>query len=82
MKRVSANDPAQSLSRAVDTAQREPVMIQRDQRDVAVLMSVDEYEKPARARIEDFQAFCDRIAEKAAARGMTEAKLSEILRDG
>ncbi len=82
MKTVSANDPAQSLSRTVDDAQQEPVVIQRDRRDVAVLMSIEDYEKLTRERIEDFQRFCDRVAEKAAARGMTEAKLAEILRDG
>lgn len=80
MKSVSANDPSQSLSRAVDAARREPVVIQRDRRDVAVLMSIDEYEKLTRARVEEFQQYCDRVAAKAAARGMTEEKLAELLR--
>lgn len=82
MKTVSANDPTQSLARALEAARREPVVIQQDRRDVAVLMSIDEYEKLTRARIQDFQQYCDRVAEKAAARGLTEAKLAELLRDG
>lgn len=82
MKTVSANDPAQSLSRLLEAAQRETVFVQRDQRDVAVVMSMAEYERLTRERVDDFQKFCDRVAEKAAARGMTEAKLAEILGNG
>lgn len=82
MKSVSANDPAQSLVRALDAARTEPVVIQRDRRDVAVLMPIDEYRRLTDARVDEFQAYCDRIAAAAAKRGLTEPKLAALLNDG
>jgi antitoxin Phd len=78
---VSATDAKQRLAALLDTAQREPVVIRRHDRDVAVLLSVDQYERMRGARIQEFQRFCDRVAEEAKARGMNEAVLEEMLRD-
>ena len=81
MKSVSATDAKQRLAALLDTAQREPVVIRRHERDVAVLLSFDQYERMRGARIQEFQRFCDRVAEEAKARGMNETVLEEILRD-
>jgi prevent-host-death family protein len=81
MQTVSASDAKQRFAALLDAAQREPVVIRRHERDVAVLMSADEYEQMRGARIATFQRFCDRVAEEAKARGMNEAVLEEILRD-
>ena len=81
MLSVSATDAKQRLAALLDTAQREPVVIRRHDRDVAVLLSVDLYERMRGARIQEFQRFCDRVAEEAKARGMNEAVLEEVLRD-
>jgi prevent-host-death family protein len=81
MLSVSATDAKQRLAALLDTAQREPVVIRRHDRDVAVLLSIDQYERMRGARIQEFQRFCDRVAEEAKARGMNEAVLEEILRD-
>ena len=71
-----------SASRALlDAAQREPVTIRRQNRDVAVLLSPEEYDRLRAFNTEEFERFCDRIAEQAAARGLTEEKLAEILAD-
>jgi len=81
MKSVSATDAKQRLAALLDTAQREPVVIRRHDRDVAVLLSVDQFERMRGARIQEFQRFCDRVAKEAKDRGMNEAVLEEILRD-
>jgi prevent-host-death family protein len=81
MRTVSATEAKQRLAAVLDTAQREPVVIQRQKRDVAVMLSVQEYERLVAINIAEFQEFCDRIGEAAAARGMTEDKLQEILPD-
>jgi len=81
MKSISATDAKQRLAALLDTAQREPVVIRRHERDVAVLLSIDQYERMRGARIQEFQRFCDRVAEEAKARGMNETVLEEILRD-
>jgi prevent-host-death family protein len=81
MRYVSATDAKQGLAAVLDTAQREPVVIQRQKRDVAVVLSVQEYEKLTALSIAEFQRFCDEVAERAAARGLTEDGLADLLGD-
>ena len=81
MRYVSATDAKKRLTALLDTAQREPVMIRQRNRDVAVLLSPQEYDRLRALNTDEFQRFCDRIGERAAARGMTEEKMSEILVD-
>ncbi len=75
---VSATDAKQRLAAVLDAAQREPVVIRRQKRDVAVVLSVEQYERPRGLNTDEFQRFCDRVAERAAARGLTEDKPVEI----
>lgn len=81
MRYVSATDAKQRLAALLDAAQREPVVIRRQKRDVAVLLSPQEYERLRALNRDEFQRFCDRVGEQAAARGMSEDKLAEILAD-
>ena len=81
MRYVSATEAKQRLAALLDAAQREPVVIRRQNRDVAVVLSPQEYERLRAINTEEFQRFCDRVAERAAARGLTEEKLAEILAD-
>jgi prevent-host-death family protein len=79
MRHVSATEAKQALAAVLDAAQREPVIIRRQQRDVAVVLSMQEYERLTALNIEEFQRFCDRVAEQAKARGLTEGYLAQIL---
>lgn len=81
MRTVSATEAKQRLAALLDAAQREPIVIRRQNRDVAVVLSPQEYERLRALNTEAFQRFCDRVAEGAAARGLSEDKLSEILGD-
>ena len=81
MRCVSATDAKERLAALLDSAQREPVMIRRQNRDVAALLSPQEYDRLRALNTDEFQRFCDRIGERAAAREMTEEKLAEILVD-
>jgi len=76
---VSATEAKQALAAVLDAAQREPVVIRRQQRDVAVVLSMQEYERLTALNVEEFQRFCDRIGEQAKAQSLTEQKLTEIL---
>jgi len=81
MRSVSATDAKQRFAAVLDAAQREPVLIRRQNRDVAVIMSAEEYEKIRQGNIEEFERFCDRVGAQAVARGLTEKKLAAILKD-
>jgi prevent-host-death family protein len=79
MRYVSATEAKQALAAVLDAAQREPVVIRRQQRDIAVILSMHEYERLTALNVEEFQRFCDRLGEQAKARGLTEEKLAQIL---
>ena len=81
MRHMSATDAKQRLAALLDAAQREPVVIRRQKRDVAVVLSPREYNRLRALTAEDFQQFCDRVASQAAARGLTEAKFARLLTD-
>jgi antitoxin Phd len=81
MKTVSATDAKQRLAALLDAAQREPVLIRRQNRDVAVIMSAEEYERLRGINNDEFERFCDRVGAKAVARGLTEEILADILKD-
>lgn len=81
MRSVSATDAKQRLAALLDAAQREPVVIRRQNRDVAVIMSAEEYERLRDLNAREFQRFCDKVAEQAKARGLTESTLKKLLRD-
>lgn len=81
MRTISATEAKQSLGMMIDVAQREPVLIQRQHRDVAVLLSVHDYEQLRGAQVESFTLLCEEMAKRAQARGLTESKLKEILEE-
>lgn len=82
MRYVSATDAKQKLAALLDASQREPVMIRRQKRDVAVLLSPQEYDRLRALNTAEFQRFCDRVAKNAAARGLSAGKLAKIIGDG
>jgi len=81
MKSISATEAKQRFAALIDAAQREPVVIRRQNRDIAVIVSAEEYERVRRANIDEFQKFCDRVGAEATGRGMTEEILADILKD-
>jgi prevent-host-death family protein len=81
MRYISATEAKQRLAALLDAAQSEPVVIRRQKRDVAVLLSARDYERLRALNVEEFERFCDRIGERAAALGLTESTLADLLAD-
>ncbi|MBZ5704073.1 MAG: type II toxin-antitoxin system Phd/YefM family antitoxin [Acidobacteriia bacterium] len=81
MMSVSVTEAKQRLAALLDAAQREPIVIRRQNRDVAVIMSAKEYERIPDLNAAEFQRFCDRVAVQAKTRGLTKAALKSLLRD-
>ncbi len=81
MKYVSATEAKQTFAAVIDKAQREPVIIRKQNRDVAVIMSMEDYQRITRINIQEFQQFRENIGREAQERGLTEDKLNELLSD-
>lgn len=81
MQYISATEAKQRLAALLDAAQREPVTIRRQNRDVAVLLSPQEYERIRGLNLAELHSLIERVGREAAARGLTEEKLAEILAD-
>ena len=79
---VSASEAKQGLASIIDVAAREPVVIQRHERDVAVLISMDEYRRLSGLAVAEFRRVADEVAARARDRGLTPDKLEELLSGG
>lgn len=81
MKTVPATEAKNRLGAILDDAQREPIVIRRQDRDIAVVLSMADYE---RLRSGNIQAFLDlrrQVAAEAATNGLTEKRLKKLLAD-
>jgi prevent-host-death family protein len=81
MRTVSAIDAKNRFGQLLAAAQREPVTVTKQGRPAAVVLSVEDYERmrgAANARLLDSVR---RMQEEAAAAGLTEEVLDELLTD-
>lgn len=81
MRTVTATEAKQGLAAVIEAAAIEPVVIQRQKRDVAVVLSMHEYERLTRLNVAEFQRFCDQVGVAAENAGLTESRLTQLLAD-
>jgi prevent-host-death family protein len=79
MRSVTASEAKQGLAGVIEAARHEPIVIQRQKRDVAVVMSMEEYGRLVHLNVAEFQRFCDQVGAAAQKTGLTEEKLTELL---
>jgi prevent-host-death family protein len=79
MKTVAATEAKNRLGAILDDAQREPIVIRRQDRDIAVVLSMADYERLRSGNIRAFLDLRDQVAAEAAANGLTEERLNELL---
>jgi len=81
MQTISATEAKQRFARLLDTAQREPVRIQRHERDIAVLVSPEDFEELRRFRVKELIRITEVSSAYAEAQGMTDELLEQLLAD-
>lgn len=81
MKTVAATEAKNRLGAILDDAQREPVVIRRQDRDIAVVLSMADYERLRSGNIQAFLDLRKDVAGQAAATGLTDQRLAELLTD-
>ncbi len=79
MKTVAVTEGKDRLSAILDDAQREPVIIRRRDQDLAVVLSVSEYEKLRTGNVRAFLDLRNEVAAEAAKNGLTEERLANLL---
>ena len=81
MKTVPATEAKNRLGAILDDAQHEPIVISRQERDIAVVLSMADYERLRSGNIQAFLDLRNQVAAEAAANGLTEERLNELLAD-
>ena len=79
MKTVAATEAKNRLGAILDDAQREPIIIRRQDRDIAVVLSMADYERLRSGNIQAFLDLRSQVAAEAAANGLTEERLNKLL---
>jgi prevent-host-death family protein len=81
LKRVPATEAKNRLGAILDDAQREPIVIRRQDRDIAVVLSMADYERLRSGNIQAFLDLRKQVADDAAAKGLTDERLNDLLND-
>lgn len=81
MRTITASQARQGFAELLDAVRDEPVFVQRQKRDVAVVMSVEEYQRLVHLNVAEFQRFCDQVGQSAKEAGMTQEILDDLLSD-
>lgn len=81
MKVVAATEAKNRLGAILDEAQREPIIIRRQDRDIAVVLSMAEFERMRAGNVQAFLEARKKVADEAKAKGLTYKRLQELLAD-
>jgi prevent-host-death family protein len=81
LKTVAATEAKNRLGAILDDAQREPVVIRRQDRDIAVVLSMADYERLRSGNIQAFLDLRKQVADEATANGLTDQRLDELLNE-
>lgn len=81
MREVTARDGKNRFGQLLQSAQQGPVRVTRNGTPVAVVMSVQQFERLRGTTWERLIATMDRLGEEAYGRGLTDAVLESLLAD-
>ncbi len=75
----SASEAKQNFAAMLDAAAKQPVVIRRHDRDVAMVISLEQYRRMHRLAVDKLKRVVDEIGAEAEKNGMTDEILAEIL---
>ncbi len=81
MKSVTALEAKNRFGEVLEAAQRQPISITRNGRPLVVMISAGSYARRQRVARERLQRAMQRAGEHAAAQGMNEGVLDQLLAD-
>lgn len=81
MKSIAATEAKNRLGAILDAAQREPIVIRRQDRDIAVILSMADYDRLRSANVRAFLDLRNEVAAEATKAGLTDERLAELLND-
>ena len=81
MKTITAIDAKNRFGQLLDSAQREPVTVTKMGRPAAIVLSVEDYERICGAARRRLLASVDQAQCEAAAQGLTDEVLEQLLED-
>jgi prevent-host-death family protein len=79
MPTVSATHAKQNFAALLDQVQREPVTIRRHERDVAAMISAEEFETIRKLRARELIRMSDEMGHYAESQSVTEDVLEQLL---
>jgi hypothetical protein len=81
MKVMTIAEAQAAIDKVLESLVEDSVVLKRGDNDVAAVISIEDYDKLRRLKVEEFLALCERVGGQAAARGLSEEKLAELLRN-
>jgi len=81
MQTVTANEAKTRFGELIDRVQREPVQVTRHNRVVSVMVSAEDYQGMRAFYVDRLQRSMQEIAGHAAANGLTDETLQQLLAD-
>jgi len=81
MQTFTANEAKTRFGEMIDRVQREPVQVTRRNRVVGVMVSAEDYQGMRAFYVGRLQRTLQQTAEHAAAQGLTDEKLEQLLAD-
>jgi prevent-host-death family protein len=81
MQYISATEARATFSDVIAAAQKQPVVIRKQDKDVAVIISPQDYEKLRKVKVQQLKNTMSRAGAYAKKQGMTPEILEQLLAD-
>lgn len=81
MKVMTIAEAQAAFDKVLESLAEDSVVLKRGEDDIAAVISIEDYDKLRRLKVEEFLSLCERVGRQAESRGLSEEKLAELLRN-